>query len=63
MLNVDARNIAAVQEYVEGDDPPAPLEFLLFADQFLRHHALEMPTCVGEALELYILLIDELEVE
>ena len=60
MLDVDHQDIVFINEYAEEDEPPAPLEFLQFAQLFFSDNALVMPSCVSEALDLYILLLHAL---
>ena len=34
LLNANHQDMVAVREYAEEDEPPAPLEFLQFSEQF-----------------------------
>ncbi len=49
------------KQYADSPDPPASLEFLLLVDALMTEHNLQFPQNVGEALDLYIDLINYLE--
>ena len=55
---VDSGDLDYIEQYTTSPDPPAPVEFLELAEVIMEEENLHMPHTVGEALNLYIELLN-----
>lgn len=56
VCKTDSRDVEVCWEYAEDPDPPASLEFLEAAEQFMedQHMTMVLPLTVPAALDLYV---------
>ena len=58
---VNRQDIQASRAYSEEPDPPAPLPFLLLANELMVQHSLGFPENIADAMSLYATLVALIE--